>query len=221
MICTKMIWICVVFGRSSRRLQAAEFRLLDKLRRRTSLPTRTRFRPMEARSWASATQGMVGSRAMVGAGGGSEHGRRPAKRGYARRFRRWMCDCWRESAPSQEAKRIGGPRRRDSLAWVIYRADWWAVTARDVSADGSFVVGSSASDTRRRSISLDGRTGMVGLGRVSRRRLSHSCDCVRTTVRSSWESRTLGRPTFEREAFRWTAATGIVGLGELPGGGLT
>jgi probable HAF family extracellular repeat protein len=90
----------------------------------------------------------------------------------------------------------------------------------DVSANGSIVVGSSASERGGEAFRWTAATGMVGLGL--------SPDGFRTVANGVsddgsvivGDGRTVPEPTFGDQAFRWTAATGIVGLGDLPGGGL-
>ena len=187
--------------------------------RRTSFPTRTRFRPMEARSWASATQG---------------HGRKPCDGRCRGAFRAWGAGqpSTARGVSADGCVIVGG--RATPTGGEAYR--WTEATglvglgdlpgglvggdARDVSADGSFVVGSSASDRGGEAFRWTAAIGMVGLGL--------SPEGFRTVANGVADDgsvivgngRTVAEPMFGDQAFRWTAATGIVGLGDLPGGGL-
>lgn len=89
-----------------------------------------------------------------------------------------------------------------------------------ISADGSTIVGDSRSATGLQAFRWRLETGMVGLGDLpggafEGTGIGVSADgSVVVGSSSSTGSTILGR----EEAFRWTAATGMVGLGDLPGG---
>jgi probable HAF family extracellular repeat protein len=95
--------------------------------------------------------------------------------------------------------------------------------ATGVSADGSVVVGyGDGSDSRRQAMRWTAATGMVGLGFLP------EADGGSARAVSADGSVAVGANAFEStppnpfnttlQAFRWTAAEGMVGLGDLPGG---
>jgi len=92
--------------------------------------------------------------------------------------------------------------------------------ARAVSPDGSIVVGGIASATDDQAMRWTRGTGMVGLGYLPNPptnksvALGISADGLVTIGFSSSEAAGLNGT----EAFRWTQADGMVGLGDLPGG---
>jgi len=84
--------------------------------------------------------------------------------------------------------------------------------AYDVSADGSVVVGISATDgTGREAFRWTAAGGMVGIGHLPGGEIFSRAEGV-----SADGSIVVGFSA--GEAFRWTAAGGMVGLGGLPGG---
>jgi probable HAF family extracellular repeat protein len=95
--------------------------------------------------------------------------------------------------------------------------------ARGVSADGSVVVGYSDDDIlpgqNGQAFRWTAETGMVGLGRLvpntSSGASAASADGSVIVGTNGLLSGTPARP--HTEAFRWTQATGMVGLGDLPG----
>lgn len=96
-------------------------------------------------------------------------------------------------------------------------------TAFGVSADGSVVVGDAiGANNRREAFRWTGTTGMVGLGF-----LPHGTETSTAAAVSADGSTVVGNNILppppgsihsQLEAFRWTQATGIRGLGDLPGG---
>lgn len=93
--------------------------------------------------------------------------------------------------------------------------------ARGISADGSVIVGyGTASSGFRQAFRWTETDGMVGLGALSggiSRSEAHAVSADGTTVvGGSNSSNNLGSQP--DEAFLWTQATGMVGLGDLPGG---
>lgn len=100
--------------------------------------------------------------------------------------------------------------------------------AVSVSDDGSVVVGSGSSATGAEAFRWTAETGLVGLGdlpggAVFSRAADVSADGLvivgRSSSANSSGSETVGQfNDLDSEAFRWTAETGLVGLGDLPGG---
>jgi probable HAF family extracellular repeat protein len=91
--------------------------------------------------------------------------------------------------------------------------------ARDVSADGSVVVGSSSSARGGEAFRWTAGTGLVGLGLMpgsNLRTLATAVSADGAVIVGS--GRTVPDPDLGEQAFRWSAQTGIVGLGDLPGG---
>lgn len=99
-------------------------------------------------------------------------------------------------------------------------------TANGISADGAVIVGHSMSASGEEAFRWTHADGMVGLGYLPggdfSLALAGSSDGS-TIV--GWGSVTgtqtdpdTGEPILDVEAFRWTAETGMVGLGDLPGG---
>ena len=93
--------------------------------------------------------------------------------------------------------------------------------ARDVSADGSVVVGHSDSALvdpgfGREAFRWTRRDGMIALGDLPGGSFSSGALAISNDGKVVVGSGTSGR--LGREAFRWTEGTGMVGLGELPGG---
>jgi probable HAF family extracellular repeat protein len=89
-----------------------------------------------------------------------------------------------------------------------------------VSADGSVVVGWSAyAENREQAFRWTQATGMVGLGLPPGKSFSLAFDCnPDASVIVGWAYERLGPPGMNgNEAFRWTQATGMVGLGVAPG----
>ena len=94
--------------------------------------------------------------------------------------------------------------------------------ARGVSEDGNTVVGQSESSNGREAFRWTSETGMVGLGDLP----GGSFPDIGTEFESSAaaisaDGTTIvgqGVSTNGREAFRWTSETGMIGLGDLPGG---
>jgi len=97
-----------------------------------------------------------------------------------------------------------------------------ASNARGVSADGSIVVGTADSDLGFQAYRWTEEGGMIGLGQLpvegftsglsEGRGVSADGSVVVGTSLTAFDEDT------EFEAFRWTAAGGIVGLGDLAGG---
>jgi probable HAF family extracellular repeat protein len=88
--------------------------------------------------------------------------------------------------------------------------------ARGASADGSVIVGYSASPTGLEAFRWAETTGMVGLGDLAGWSFSSAAFGV-----SADGSVVVGRSVQQGgslEAFRWTPTGGMVGLGDLPGG---
>ena len=99
--------------------------------------------------------------------------------------------------------------------------------ASDISGDGSIIIGSSNSTFGDEVFRWTAETGMVGLGDLPggdffSRSADVSADgSVIVGRSSSADSSASGNPVTNisnTEAFRWTAETGMVGLGDLPGG---
>jgi probable HAF family extracellular repeat protein len=98
-------------------------------------------------------------------------------------------------------------------------------SANGVSADGSVVVGISDSANRVEAFRWTESTGMVGLGDLPGGNFSSSANGVSAdgsvivgSSDSSNASNIFSDGTETPEAFRWTQAMGMVGLGGLPGG---
>lgn len=90
--------------------------------------------------------------------------------------------------------------------------------ARDVSADGAVVVGSSRSANGMEAFRWTADTGMVGLGSLNGDyfySVASGVSANGVAIVGGSLSPLSGERT---EAFRWTEATGMVGLGDLPGG---
>jgi probable HAF family extracellular repeat protein len=87
--------------------------------------------------------------------------------------------------------------------------------ARDISADGSVVVGSAQTDGITQAFLWTQEGGMAGLGDLPGDSFSSGARAVSAdgSVVVGISSSSNGH-----EAFRWTANTGIVGLGDLAGG---
>ena len=96
----------------------------------------------------------------------------------------------------------------------------FASAAYDVSADGSVVVGSSDSISGGEAFRWSQQTGMVGLSDLPGGSFSSFASGVSgdglTIVGSSTSA--VGANYGGYEAFRWTSATGMTGLGDLPDG---
>jgi probable HAF family extracellular repeat protein len=94
-------------------------------------------------------------------------------------------------------------------------------SASGVSADGSVVVGEANSANGGQAFRWTQVTGMVGLGDLPGGSFASGANGVSAdgsvVVGSSRIFGTSGN-AFGIEAFRWTQATGMVGLGDLPGG---
>ncbi|MCO6043656.1 hypothetical protein NG895_07030 [Aeoliella sp. ICT_H6.2] len=100
----------------------------------------------------------------------------------------------------------------------------------DVSGDGTIVVGSSASDVDDvRGFRWSEATGMIDLGHVDltgeeTRNAPIAISSDGTTIVGSDSPPLYGGPyqhdgeTYGGQAYRWTESTGMVGLGDLPGG---
>jgi probable HAF family extracellular repeat protein len=95
--------------------------------------------------------------------------------------------------------------------------------ATGVSADGAVVVGyGEGTDSRRQTIRWTAATGMVGLGLLpeadggSARAVSADGSVV--VGANAFETTPQNPFTTTLQAFRWAAAEGMVGLGDLPGG---
>ncbi len=99
--------------------------------------------------------------------------------------------------------------------------------ASSVSADGTVIVGSGTQDLGTEAFQWTEETGLVGLGDLPggnffSRASNVSSDGLVVVGRSaSTNSNLEGFPITDQtgtEAFRWTAETGMQGLGDLPGG---
>jgi probable HAF family extracellular repeat protein len=90
--------------------------------------------------------------------------------------------------------------------------------ANDVSADGSVVVGASASAGGNEGFIWTVATGMVGIGDLPGGFFGSSAQGISAdgTVVVGFGTGAVGS-----EAIRWTQAGGMVGLGDLPGGNLS
>jgi len=92
--------------------------------------------------------------------------------------------------------------------------------AMDVSADGAVVVGSSSNDTTSQAFRWTEADGMVGLGYLpGGTNLVQGVQSAAAGV-SADGGVVVGESTSDAgyQAFRWTEADGMVGLGYLPGG---
>ena len=93
-------------------------------------------------------------------------------------------------------------------------------TAAGVSADGSVIVGTSSSASGSQAFRWTASSGMVGLGYLpgdtNSNALGVSADGS-VVVGSSGYQLYVGGPGYS-QAFRWTAGSGMVGLGYLLGG---
>ena len=88
------------------------------------------------------------------------------------------------------------------------------------SSDGSVVVGQGHVKNGGMAFSWTAAKGMVQLGVLPKRKFSAAWACSgdgSVVVGQSWTQGNQNSSNYE-QAFRWTAATGMVGLGELPGG---
>lgn len=95
--------------------------------------------------------------------------------------------------------------------------------ARGVSADGSMIVGSGLSENGTEAFRWTESTGMVGIGalpgpRYFSRAYAVSADNLTIVGESASAETECGNNPYCSQAFRWTAAEGMVGIGELPGG---
>ena len=99
--------------------------------------------------------------------------------------------------------------------------------ASSVSADGAVIVGSGTQDLGTEAFRWTEQTGLVGLGDLQggnffSRASDVSSDGLVVVGRSASTNSSLeGFPITDQrgtEAFRWTVETGMVGLGDLPGG---
>ena len=102
--------------------------------------------------------------------------------------------------------------------------------AYGVSADGSVVVGQGSSNSGLGSTTVDEAfrwtqaDGMVGLGDLTDQTFTIYTASSRATAVSADGSVVVGKgspPVSGTEAFRWTQADGMVGLGDLPGSPLS
>lgn len=92
--------------------------------------------------------------------------------------------------------------------------------AADVSADGSIVVGFSTTETGRTAFRWSSATGMQSLGTLPGAG-SGGGELYSYAAAISADGTTIvgsGYSASGIEAFRWTSAGGMVGLGDLPGG---
>jgi probable HAF family extracellular repeat protein len=91
--------------------------------------------------------------------------------------------------------------------------------ARGISADGSVVVGYGIT-IGQEAARWTSATGMVGLGDLPGSGFLSSASSASAdgSVVAGFGSSAASAVDDEREAFRWTAATGMVGLGDLAGG---
>ena len=92
--------------------------------------------------------------------------------------------------------------------------------ARGVSADGSIVVGWGSSANGTEAFRWAQATGMVGLGDLPGGISSSDARGVSAdgSIVVGRGSSANGTDAYGTEAFRWAQATGMVGLGDLPGG---
>lgn len=96
----------------------------------------------------------------------------------------------------------------------------FASSATAVSADGTVVVGSGAAGTEFEAFRWTQATGLVGLGDLpggSPRSEAFGVSADGTIV-VGYSGSTASLDSGYYEAFRWTESTGIMGLGDLPGG---
>jgi probable HAF family extracellular repeat protein len=91
-----------------------------------------------------------------------------------------------------------------------------------ISADGSTIIGSSSSASGREAFRWTQATGMQGLGDLPGGTFESYANALTpdgsTIVGSSGVAGSAGTSADAREAFLWTAAAGMIGLGDLPGG---
>ena len=88
------------------------------------------------------------------------------------------------------------------------------------SSDGSVVVGQGRVKNGGMAFRWTAAKGLVQLGLLPRRKFSAAWACSAdglVVVGQSWTQGNQNSSNYE-QAFRWTASTGMVGLGELPGG---
>jgi probable HAF family extracellular repeat protein len=93
-------------------------------------------------------------------------------------------------------------------------------TACGVSGDGSVIVGNSRSSLGEEAFRWTSATGMVGLGALPGGSFNSYADAVSADglVVVGYSSSDDGSGQAGRQAFRSTAESGMVGLGDLPGG---
>lgn len=98
-------------------------------------------------------------------------------------------------------------------------------TAVGASFDGSIIVGSGTNSTGAEAYRWTAETGLVGLGDLPGGEIFSSAAGISSDGSvivgrsSSTDSSALPVTLFSgTEAFRWTAETGLIGLGDLPGG---
>ncbi|MFM9995598.1 MAG: PEP-CTERM sorting domain-containing protein [Phycisphaerales bacterium] len=104
----------------------------------------------------------------------------------------------------------------------------WALTANgesiSVSHDGSVVVGSSPGPTAREAFRWTQATGMVGLGNLggvpNSAAYSERCSADGAVVVGTGDYTFGSSGILSGEAFRWTQATGMVGLGHMATSGV-
>ena len=89
---------------------------------------------------------------------------------------------------------------------------------RDITPDGTIVVGESRSANGMEAFRWTASTGMVGLGNLGGGEPVSSASAVSADGSVVVGGSTSPNSPTQNEAFRWTATTGMVGLGDLPGG---
>jgi len=93
-----------------------------------------------------------------------------------------------------------------------------SISAADVSADGSVVVGGGCGTWGEGAFRWTAATGMVALDPAGEFDVSVDGVSADGAVVVGWHRRANTNDLIE--AFRWTSATGIVEIGDLPGGGI-
>jgi probable HAF family extracellular repeat protein len=131
------------------------------------------------------------------------------------------------SASGQEAFRWTSATGMVGLGDLPGGLDWPAASFASggggVSADGSVIVGFGTSASGEEAFRWTASGGMVGLGDVPGGRFysnAYGVSADGSVVVGSSDSDRLGNVIYltGNEAFRWTAESGMVGLGDLPGG---
>ena len=118
---------------------------------------------------------------------------------------------WAAAAPTAALRPFGGPLPAAWWAWGTLLKGGFSSEARDVSNDGTVIVGYGTNSQRSEAFRWTSTGGMVGLGHLDGEGdLQSYANAV-----SGDGAVVVGRSG--DEAFRWTQTGGMVGLGTLPG----